>query len=494
MSLKKRAIAGAKWTTASTVLVSIFQFIQLTILARLLGSSAFGLIGMVMVVVGFANAFADMGMSNAIIHRQDTTKQQLSSLYWLNLFTGIVVCCTVILISPLIVEFFQEPQLQNLLIFTSAIFLITPIGQQFQMLLQKELNFDRLAKIEVMSSFFGTVIAISSALLGFGALSLVFGQLGSTSLKSVNLATVGWRTWKPSLHFDIADLKGYLGFGMYQMGERSINYFSANIDTILVGRLLGAEVLGLYTVAYQLIITPLRKINPILTRVAFPVFAKIQSDNLSLISGYNQMIKLLGYLSCPLLIGLAVTAPLLVPALFGDGWEQTIFLVQVLSVVGILKMLSNPGGSLLLAKGYANIGFYWNLLYTIFAAVIFYIVIPYGIQVFVLAYAAMSIIIFFVYSSLLFYVIEMQWITFAKSFYRVILINGVFTILLVLSQRLIGDGVSNIAELVSTIVIGMGIYLALIVLLEKDYILELLSFIIPKAKEKTAEDVFTKPP
>lgn len=492
MSLKQRAITGAKWTTASTVLVSVFQFIQLIILARLLGSSAFGLIGMVMVVVGFANAFADMGMSNAIIHRQDTTKQQLSSLYWLNLFTGIVVCCTVILISPLIVEFFQEPQLQNLLIFTSAIFLITPIGQQFQMLLQKELNFDRLAKIDVMSSFFGTVIAISSALLGFGALSLVFGQLGSTSLKSVNLATVGWRTWKPSLHFDIADLKGYLGFGMYQMGERSINYFSANIDTILIGRLLGAEVLGLYTVAYQLIITPLRKINPILTRVAFPVFAKIQSDNLSLISGYNQMIKLLGYLSCPLLIGLAVTAPLLVPALFGDGWEQTIFLVQVLSVVGILKMLSNPGGSLLLAKGYANIGFYWNLLYTIFAAVIFYIVIPYGIQVFVLTYAAMSIITFFVYNSLLFYVIEMQWTTFAKSFYKVILINGAFAILLVLSQRLIGDAVSSIVELVSTIVIGVGIYLALIILLEKDYILELLSFIIPK--EKTAEDVFAKPP
>jgi len=189
MSLKQRAITGVKWTTISTMLVSSFQLIQLAILARLLGPSAFGLIGMVMVVVGFANAFADMGISNAIIHRQDTTKQQLSSLYWLNIFAGIVVCCIVVLASPLIVEFFQEPQLQNLLIFTSAVFLITPIGQQFQMLLQKELSFDKLAKIEVTSSFFGTVIAIIMAFLGFGALSLVLGQLGSAGFKSANLVS-----------------------------------------------------------------------------------------------------------------------------------------------------------------------------------------------------------------------------------------------------------------------------------------------------------------
>jgi len=276
------------------------------------------------------------------------------------------------------------------------------------------------------------------------------------------------------------------------MGERSINYFSANVDTILIGRLLGAEVLGLYTVAYQLIITPVKRINPILTRIAFPVFAKIQDNNPSLVSGYNQMIKFLGYLSCPLLIGLAVTAPLLIPALFGDGWEQTIFLVQVLSVVGILRALSNPSGSLLLAKGYANIGFYWNLLYAIFAATIFYIVIPYGIQFFALVYAAMSIITFFIFNSLLFYIIETRWTVFLKSFYMVVLINGVFAILLVFAQWLIGDGLPDVAELALTVVIGMGIYLALMVLMEKEYILELLSFIIPK--EKTAEGAATKPP
>ncbi len=89
MSLKQRAVAGVAWTAIATVITTAVQFLQLAVLARLLQPSDFGIMAMVTVVTGFANSFADMGISNAIVYRQDVSREQLSSLYWLNIFLGL---------------------------------------------------------------------------------------------------------------------------------------------------------------------------------------------------------------------------------------------------------------------------------------------------------------------------------------------------------------------------------------------------------------------
>src|SRR6266446_3334400 len=115
MSLKAEAISGAKWTTASTMAVAAVQFLQLIVLARLLSPSDFGLMAMAMAALGFAQIFADAGISSAIIHRQKSSRQELSSLYWLNVFAGTIVFGLTILATPLIVSFFGDPRLELLL-------------------------------------------------------------------------------------------------------------------------------------------------------------------------------------------------------------------------------------------------------------------------------------------------------------------------------------------------------------------------------------------
>ena len=148
-NLKEQVFSGIKWNGISVVAVVALQFVTLVVMAKLLSPSDFGLMGMIMVVIGFAQAFADMGISNAIIHRQDSTRLQLSSLYWLNILAGVIVFCVVCASAPLIVAFYREPRLYNLLFLTSVIFLITPFGQQFQILLQKELNFKAWQKLRL---------------------------------------------------------------------------------------------------------------------------------------------------------------------------------------------------------------------------------------------------------------------------------------------------------------------------------------------------------
>jgi O-antigen/teichoic acid export membrane protein len=341
--------------------VTALQFITLAVLARLLSPSDFGLMGMIMVVIGFAQLFADMGISNAIIYRQDATRNQLSSLYWLNILAGTAIFLIVCISTPLVVAFYHEPRLSNLIYLSSLIFLITPVGQQFQILLQKGLQFNQLAKIEIMSSFANSVSAIALAILGMGVFSLIWGQLVGTSLRVLLLSWWGWRNWRPRLHFSKQDLKGYISFGLYQMGEKAVNYFNSNLDYLLIGSLLGAKALGYYTLAYNLVLRPSQRINPVITRVAFPVFSKVQNNTEKLKRGYLKVLQLLSTINFPLMAGLAVVASVAVPLIFGEQWLPSIILIQILTIVGLLSSTVNPVGSLLLSKGRADLGFKWNL-------------------------------------------------------------------------------------------------------------------------------------
>jgi O-antigen/teichoic acid export membrane protein len=361
MSLKQQAVSGVKWSGISMGVVTGLQFITLAVLARLLSPSDFGLMGMIMVVIGFAQLFADMGISNAIIYRQDTTREELSSLYWLNILAGIGVFLIVCLSTPLVVAFYHEPRLNKLLYLGALAFLITPFGQQFQILLQKGLQFRQLAIIEITGSCINAIAAITLALWGMGVLSLIWGQLAGTSLRVLLLSYWGWKSWRPRLHFSKQDLRRYISFGLYQMGDKAVNYFNSNLDYLLIGSMLGAKALGYYTLAYNLILRPSVMINPIITKVAFPVFSKIQNDTEKLKDSYLKVLQLLSAVNFPFIVGLAVVAPVAVPVIFGEAWLPSIILIQILSVVGLLRSTGNPVGSLLLAKGRADLGFKWNL-------------------------------------------------------------------------------------------------------------------------------------
>jgi lipopolysaccharide exporter len=361
MSTKQQTASGVFWTSISTFAIAIIQFLQLALLARLLEPNDFGLMAMAMVVIGFANAFADMGISNAIIHHQTVSRNQLSSLYWLNILAGIGVCLLVISLSPAIAQFYNEPRLTRLMLWAALIFLITPLGQQFQVLFQKNLKFRILAGSDVIAVILGFIVSVLAALHGQGVLALIWGQLTTAACRSGLLMCLGWTTWRPSIHFNLRDLEGFVSFGLYQMAERSINYFAWNMDKLLIGRLLGTTSLGVYNVAYQLMIRPFMVLNPILTRVAFPVFASIQNDDRRLSRGYIKLSQIIAFANFPVYFCMFALAQPLILLLLGPQWQPAIPVFQVLVWLGALYSLGNPLGSLLLAKGRADLGFWINL-------------------------------------------------------------------------------------------------------------------------------------
>jgi O-antigen/teichoic acid export membrane protein len=362
MNLKQKTTMGVKWSAVSAITVASLQFLTLAILAKLLSPSDFGLLGMIMVVTGFARLFADMGISNAIIYWQDATAEELSSLYWINIMAGMGVFLIIWASTPIIVDFYHEPRLENLIFWAALAFLITPFGQQFQILLQKGLQFDHLAKIDMCASLFNSVVSILLAVSGCGIFSIIYGQLSGTSLRVILLFCLGWKHWRPHLYFSLHGLKKYLNFGLFQVGDKTANYINQNIDYIIIGSLMGTESLGYYTFAYNLIIRPSAMINPIVTKVAFPVFSKIQNDIPRLRKSLLKIIKILSIVNFPILLGVNAIAPAAVPMLFGEQWRPSVILIQILSIVALLRSTGNPLGSLLLAMGKADWSFKWNVM------------------------------------------------------------------------------------------------------------------------------------
>lgn len=319
----------------------------------------------VLLVTGFAQAFMDMGISNAIIHRRDTTREQLTSLYWLNIFTGIVLFGLVVVCAPFVATFFEEPRLTGLTAWTALVFLIAPIGQQFQILLQKHLRFMVLGVVESLAAIVGAAVGIGSALTGQGVFSLVWGTLASTTVAAIAFLGLGLREWRPGFRFKKNDLAGYLGFGFYQVGERVMNYSGSRIDQLLIGSFLGTQILGYYSLAFNMAMLLYSKINPVLSRVAFPLLATIQEDNRRLTNAFMTMQQVLATVNFPILFGLAAIAPVFVSVVYGDQWVPAASLVQILALVAAIRSISNPTGSLLLAKGRADKSFRWAILFLI---------------------------------------------------------------------------------------------------------------------------------
>lgn len=476
IGLRQKALSGIKWSAVSSIITNGCEFSRIAILAHLLSPSDFGLMSMLMVVTGFAQAFSDAGISNAIIQKQEPSRAQLSSLYWLNIIVSVLIGVIIILLSPLLSEFYREPRLTQLLFYISLNFLIIPFGQQFQALLQKELRFDILTKIEVTSTLLSAFFSIYLAFKGYGVYSLISGILLNSMLRSGILMTIGWKHWKPDLHFRFVDLKEYLEFGLYQMGERSVNYLSANVDYLFVGKFLGAHILGIYTLAYQLVVMPFIKINPIITRVAFPIFSKRQKDDLALQNGYIEMLRLISFLVFPVLIGIVAIAPTLIPVIYGSGWEKAIPLVQILAIMGFLKTLGNSTGSILLAKGRADIGFKWNIIAVLVNVLAFSYAIRYGVFAIAWTWNILCATYSISMALILDKIIGLSWKKFISSFLSFALISIVMGISVYLIGMVLRNfRIDNFLLLIGLITVGFVFYLILVFIFKRTYLENLFS-------------------
>jgi len=379
MSLEKKLVTGVKWTTSATLVKAVLQLCLLAIAARFLSAEEFGLYAIVQITLGFCQLFMDMGIGNAIIHRQDSKDKHLSELFFINLFISLLLGLLVFVCSGWIAHFFAAPEVDELITFIAPSFVLAALFRIHLVVLQKELAFNLIAKIEIFAQVLGFMVATCLLFSDYLVVSLIIGYL-------VNLLTQGMGYWlfspfKLRLAFptSIKELKAYLSFGLYQTGDATVNYFNSQFDLILVGKLLGSEILGGYSLARQFCFRPAMVINPVLTRVAFPVMAKLQNSE-KLPSIYCKLSALLATINFPVYIALAIFAEPLVLVLFGEKWLHIVPLFQLMAIWCLIRSTMNPVGSLMMAIGKVKQLFSWNLSLLVFIPSIIYLGSFYGVE------------------------------------------------------------------------------------------------------------------
>jgi O-antigen/teichoic acid export membrane protein len=372
MVLKQKAIYGVKWTSLSTIIVTILQVLQISILARFLLPEDFGLIAIVMVVIGFSHIFSDMGITNAIIYHQEISHEQLSSLYWLNIFIAILLFTMMLILAPLISQFYAEPLLVELIVVLSLNFIILAFGNQHRVLLQKKLQFNTIAKVEISSTFISVATAIFLSIYDYGIYSLVYGTIVKAIVSSSLYMIIGIKEHKPSFLFKLKYIKPFLSFGMYRTAQSALNYFNSEFDVILIGKLLGVEALGFYSIMKQLAMRPLQLIGPVVTKVAFPILAKLQNDLLELKNAYLKIIYYITLITFPIYILITILAEPIVLIMFGEKWITSSVILQILAIFFLLKSTGSSIGSLIMATGKVHLEFWWNVgMFVIFPLTIY---------------------------------------------------------------------------------------------------------------------------
>lgn len=362
-----------QWTALSSVVGAAIYMVQISVLARYLEPSDFGLMAIAMVVIGFSQSFIDFGISSTIIHKQDITQSQLNTLYWINVFAGGLVFVIILLLAPMIASAYGHEDLEDMLVWVGTTFLIRPFGQQFFVLFQKDLQFKVISIIELISKMVGLGVAVWLAIEGFGVNSLVFATVIIAIVWTISFAIMGWRHYAIQFQFKIFEVKEFLMFGWFQMSERAINYFSSEIDTLLIGKLLGTQALGLYSIAKQLTTRPFDIINPIVTRVTFPVMAKFQ-DNVEKVKDiYLRTMNYLSSINFPIAAVIFILAEDITQLFLGEKWLAAVPMIRILAVWSAIRSTSSPVGTLLMAFGKFRLAFYWNL------GLFFYV--PFGITI-----------------------------------------------------------------------------------------------------------------
>ncbi len=274
--LKQRSVRGGAVTLVAQAIKFVLRMGSTVVLARLLSPEDYGLIGMATVVIGFVQLFKDLGLSAATVQKSEINHQQVSTLFWINLIISFAIALLVIALAPLVARFYDEPLLRGITMALAITFIFGGLTVQHQALLQRQMRFAALAKIEIISMLVGVIVAVASAWYGLGYWALVHMQIATVITNAIAV----WLScsWRPGLPSQDSAIKSMLAFGGNLTGFRLVNYFSRNLDNLLIGRYWGSQQLGLYAKAYQLVLLPIEQINSPVNSVALPTLSSLQSE------------------------------------------------------------------------------------------------------------------------------------------------------------------------------------------------------------------------
>lgn len=350
--LAKAAIRGTIWVYAANYSGKALVFLSTVILARLLTKADYGLAGYALLVISFLDVLVDLGVAAALVYYPDDERTR-STAFWLNLATATLLFGLTWGFAPLAGDFFNDPRAVPLTRAIALTFPISALGNIHAALMTKNLTF-KLKFIPDVSKAFGKgVISIALAWWGFGAWALVLGQVGGTAIAVIAFWVV--MPWRPKLDFNREMIQPLLKFGSNIVAVDALGTLLNNVDYLFVGRVLGAEALGVYTLAFRIPELLVKNFCNLVGNVLFPAYSKIRDDPEKLKQGFLISMRSITMVTTPVALGLAVISRPMVLTLFTEKWIEAVPVMTAIALYTLIRSLTFNIGSLYKAQGRPDI-------------------------------------------------------------------------------------------------------------------------------------------
>lgn len=383
-------IKGVTWQVISQVACQMLSIVSTAILARLLTPESYGLVALAAVFLGLGGLFTNLGMAVAVIQKKEIDDEILSTAFWTSMCTGFVIGSIVICSSFPIALYYSNDTLQLIIIVSSVNFFVGPLGTIHSTLLNRHLEFKKIAFIQLFERFASVVISVLLAFWGWGVWSLVLGGLFSNMLN----IPIYWFVvpWRPKFIFKAKSFHDLFGFGSRILAFDMVNYIARNADNFLIGKMLGSVSLGYYSIAYQVMMKPLQQISWSVARVLFPVLSSIQDEKNRVAQGYIRVTRAISMITFPMMFGLMAVAPEFVLTYYGSKWEEAILPVQLLCSVGALQSIGTNVGSVFLSQGRADLHLRFGTINSIVIVLSFVVGLQWGLKGLIVGYMIASLI------------------------------------------------------------------------------------------------------
>ncbi|MDR0768746.1 MAG: lipopolysaccharide biosynthesis protein [Dysgonamonadaceae bacterium] len=376
MSVKQEMISGVWWTAIQKYSGIMVQLVISAILARLISPEEFGIVAISMVLITFLSIFTDMGIAPAIVQYKNLSQHDLNHIFSITVYGGVVLSILFFFLADSISAFYHKDSLAVICKILSVNIFFNALDIVPDALVVKNQEFKFIAKRMFFLQTAGGLIAVIAAYNGLGVYSLLIAPV----LSSVGVFIVNYAKYKQRFHIrvNIQPIKQLFSFSVFQFLFNFMNYFSRNVDKLIIGKYLTLTDLGYYEKSCHVMMVPLQNVTHVITPVMHPVLSILQDNKKELAEKYNRIIKLLATIGFPLGMLLFFTAEEIILIVFGNQWEKAIPTLQILSLSVPVQIVLSSTSAIFQSAGNTVRMFQTGMINTLIqvtgfvAAVLFY--------------------------------------------------------------------------------------------------------------------------
>lgn len=376
----KTIIANIRWKSLQVVYQLFAGLIGYYVLLQYLKPEDFGIMAIASSVVGFLIIIADLGLNNPIIQENKLTKTKTNTLNTLYIVSGFLGALLLYSSSSFLSMFFEIDILEPIFKALSISLFLDFCTGIVEPLIHRSFDFKKLSIYYLSKDTIGWVVVILLAIYGFGIYSLVIAHIIRSSVLSLLFFIHSIKYFNLGLEFNVNSVKPLLKNGMLQLSESLLNNLSKDADTLIIAKLLGPNLLGIYTVFKQLLIKPYQNVNNIINTIYFPLLSKFGQKKELVVKLFKNQLSSIYFVTIPVYSFVLCAGSIIVRNYFGDSYLPFLNVFYFLGLYYMLRSINNPAGVITISQGKYLRSLYWNVIITILNIVLIYILAIEGLN------------------------------------------------------------------------------------------------------------------